>query len=136
MGAEQSAVLACTQTGIQEKPLELINSELFFRLYFEKMRQPVTGPVTEALLHLVNNLQSSRAIVNAEESNQEEDNCSESGFNSEYSDDSEVSTATYSDDVEIEPLQIAQFDSMDEYDVPLYDSNEPFVDTLPLFNSH
>ncbi|KAH8352429.1 hypothetical protein KR084_004134 [Drosophila pseudotakahashii] len=134
MGAEQSAVLACTQTGIQEKPLELINSELFFRLYFEKMREPVTGPVTEALLHLVGNLPRSGAIVDAEESIQDEDNCSESGFNSEYSDDSEATTATYSD-VEIEPLQIAQFDSMDEYDMSYDEPIEPFVDTLPLLNS-
>ncbi|XP_037711226.1 uncharacterized protein LOC119548183 [Drosophila subpulchrella] len=92
MGAEQSAVLACTQTGIQEEPLKLVNSELFFRLYFEKMRKPVTGPVTEALLHLVEHLQKSRAVVNAEEtqSTQEEGDSSECGFDSEYSDDSET----------------------------------------------
>jgi len=71
MGAEQSAVLACTQTGIQEEHLKLVNSELFFSSYFEKMRQPVTGPVTEALLHLVEHLQKPRAVVNGKIS----DNC-------------------------------------------------------------
>lgn len=53
MGAEQSALLACTQTGIHEDRLEMDNSKLFFQLYFDRMPQPVTGPVTEALLHLV-----------------------------------------------------------------------------------
>ncbi|XP_036678580.3 uncharacterized protein [Drosophila suzukii] len=99
MGAEQSAVLACTQTGIQEEHLKLVNSELFFSSYFEKMRKPVTGPVTEALLHLVEHLQKPRAVVNAEETQlvQEEGNSSEYGLDSEYSDDSEATNS----DVEI-----------------------------------
>lgn len=64
MGAEQSARLVCTETGEAEKPLKLINSELFFRLYFDRMREPVTGPVTEALFHLVKNLPKDRAVLN------------------------------------------------------------------------
>ncbi|XP_017068163.1 uncharacterized protein LOC108105893 [Drosophila eugracilis] len=90
MGAEQSAVLACTQTGIPQKPLELPNSELFFRLYFDKMPEPKTGPVTEALLRLVEHLNQPNA--NAEEAQliQEEDISSDSGFTSEFSDSSEV----------------------------------------------
>lgn len=53
--------MACTQTGEPEKFLELNNAEQFFRLHFEKMRKPVTGPVTEALLHLVKNLPDTKA---------------------------------------------------------------------------
>ncbi|XP_020810701.1 uncharacterized protein LOC110186007 [Drosophila serrata] len=69
MGAEQSALLVCTQTGRPEKFLELTNAEQFFRLYFDKMPKPKTGPVTEALLHLVNNLPvtKDRNIDNAEQ---------------------------------------------------------------------
>ncbi|TDG43452.1 hypothetical protein AWZ03_010129 [Drosophila navojoa] len=55
MGAEQSALLACTQTGKPENPLKLENSEQFFQLYFDRMPEPKTGPVTEALLHLITN---------------------------------------------------------------------------------
>ncbi|EDW57600.2 uncharacterized protein [Drosophila virilis] len=53
MGAEQSALLVCTQTGKPERPLRLQNAEQFFQLYFDKMPEPKTGPVTEALLHLI-----------------------------------------------------------------------------------
>ncbi|XP_016962099.1 uncharacterized protein LOC108032653 [Drosophila biarmipes] len=92
MGAEQSAVLACTQTGAQEEPLELVNSELFFRLYFEEIPEPVTGPVTQALLHLVEHLQTSRATLNAQETQsiQSENDSSECGFDSDFSDISEA----------------------------------------------
>ncbi|XP_017859262.1 PREDICTED: uncharacterized protein LOC108611248 [Drosophila arizonae] len=55
MGAEQSALLACTQTGKPESPLNLENSKQFFQLYFDRMPEPKTGPVTEALLHLIKN---------------------------------------------------------------------------------
>ncbi|EDW11865.2 uncharacterized protein LOC6576433 isoform X2 [Drosophila mojavensis] len=55
MGAEQSALLACTQTGKPESPLNLENSKQFFQLYFDRMPEPKTGPVTEALLHLIMN---------------------------------------------------------------------------------
>ncbi|EDW03632.1 uncharacterized protein LOC6562774 [Drosophila grimshawi] len=57
MGAEQSAFLACTQTGKHEEPVKMSNSEKFFQLYFEKMPDPHTGPVTEALLHLISHMQ-------------------------------------------------------------------------------
>ncbi|EDV57938.1 uncharacterized protein LOC6540661 [Drosophila erecta] len=99
MGAEQSALLACTQTGIHEQHMELVNSKLFFGLYFDKMPQPVTGPVTKALLHLVDNLRTA-GIINADETlsiKGEYDN-----GESDVSDVSEVSTATCSD-VEIDP---------------------------------
>ncbi|XP_064542121.1 uncharacterized protein LOC135431108 isoform X2 [Drosophila montana] len=55
MGAEQSALLVCTQTGKPERPLRLENAEQYFQLYFDKMPEPKTGPVTEALLHLIVN---------------------------------------------------------------------------------
>ncbi|XP_017097237.2 uncharacterized protein [Drosophila bipectinata] len=119
MGAEQSARLVCTETAETEKPLKLINSELFFRLYFEKMPQPVTGPVTEALLHLVKNLHDNGELFIEEvEVPQGEvdrmDSDTESGFNS----DSTISVGDYDEDVGIEPIRVAEFDSMDEYDIP------------------
>ncbi|KAH8323212.1 hypothetical protein KR067_000927 [Drosophila pandora] len=134
MGAEQSARLACTETGATEKPLRLINSELFFRLYFDKMREPVTGPVTEALLHLVKNLPKDRAILNEVaahhgEVERMEYSDNESGFSS----DSTVTTGGYYDDVDIEPIQIAEFDSMDEYDISPPDSLDIIADRLPNF---
>ncbi|KAM8715258.1 hypothetical protein ACLKA7_002328 [Drosophila subpalustris] len=55
MGAEQSALLVCTQTGKPETPLRLHNAEQFFQNYFDRMAEPRTGPVTEALLHLILN---------------------------------------------------------------------------------
>ncbi|XP_034475538.1 uncharacterized protein LOC117782627 isoform X2 [Drosophila innubila] len=55
MGAEQSALLVCTQTGKPEAPLRLRNAEQFFQHYFDKMAEPRTGPVTEALMHLILN---------------------------------------------------------------------------------
>ncbi|XP_017026246.1 uncharacterized protein [Drosophila kikkawai] len=69
MGAEQSALLACTQTGKPENFLELTNAEQFFSLQFEKMPKPATGPVTEALLYLVENLPEAKDITleNAEQ---------------------------------------------------------------------
>uniref|UniRef100_A0A6P4EIH0 Uncharacterized protein LOC108042543 n=1 Tax=Drosophila rhopaloa TaxID=1041015 RepID=A0A6P4EIH0_DRORH len=145
MGAEQSALLVCTQTGKPEKPLELINSELFFRSYFENMPEPVTGPVTEALLHLVSNLHTTRRNVNAEDAqsvhDEDDSEESESGFNSEYSETSEMSSpftsSTGTDsDFEIEPLQIAEFDSMDEYDIPNAEFIDPHAHDLPFFESH
>ncbi|XP_052850816.1 uncharacterized protein LOC128261261 [Drosophila gunungcola] len=139
MGAEQSALLVCTQTGKPEKPLELVNSELFFRLHFENMREPVTGPVTQALLHLAENLQRTRQNVNGDH-NMDFNEESESGFNSDYSEECEVSSLTLStgtdSDVEIEPLQIAEFDSMDEDDMPNPEFDEPHADELPIFESH
>ncbi|XP_017058831.2 uncharacterized protein LOC108099680 [Drosophila ficusphila] len=145
MGAEQSASLACTQTGKQEEPLKLINSELFFRLYFDKMPLPVTGPVTESLYQLVESLNQTTVANDETQSNQEEDNNSmesedsESGFYSEYSDESCVScsissTSSYSD-VEIESLQTAEFDSIDEYDMPNPESFESHLEALPVFDS-
>ncbi|XP_060667084.1 uncharacterized protein LOC132799003 [Drosophila nasuta] len=56
MGAEQSALLVCTQTGKPENPLKLPNAEQYFQMYFDKMAEPRTGPVTEALLHLIANV--------------------------------------------------------------------------------
>lgn len=54
----------------------------------------------------------------------------ESGFNS----DSTVTTGGYYDDVDIEPIQIAEFDSMDEYDMSTPDSVEDIIaDRLPNF---
>lgn len=62
MGAEQSALLACTETGKPEKPLRLYNSEQFFQLYFDGMPEPQTGPVTAALLHLIMNMPPSQTF--------------------------------------------------------------------------
>lgn len=56
MGAEQSALLACTETGKPEKPLRLNNAEMFFQLYFDRMPEPQTGPITAALLHYIMNM--------------------------------------------------------------------------------
>lgn len=39
------------------------NSKLFFQLYFDRMPQPVTGPVTEALLHLVDKVNVAGATM-------------------------------------------------------------------------
>ncbi|XP_030376857.1 uncharacterized protein LOC115625813 [Scaptodrosophila lebanonensis] len=59
MGAEQSALLACTETNESEPPLQMPNAELYFRgSYFDGLDRPQTGPVTEALLHLVGNVQN------------------------------------------------------------------------------
>ncbi|XP_070141056.1 uncharacterized protein [Drosophila kikkawai] len=81
MGAEQSALLACTQTGKPENFLELTNAEQFFSLQFEKMPKPATGPVTEALLYLVENLPEAKDNENGE---LEFSDGGESGFHSDF----------------------------------------------------
>nr|NP_001246030.1 uncharacterized protein Dmel_CG43052 [Drosophila melanogaster]AFH03704.1 uncharacterized protein Dmel_CG43052 [Drosophila melanogaster] len=129
MGAEQSALLACTQTGIHEDRLEMDNSKLFFQLYFDRMPQPVTGPVTEALLHLVDKVNVAGAN-NADETQSIKDECNsgESDTISVLSNDSEVSTPSL--DVEIEPIQIAEFEPIDQYNMPIEETDQTY--TLPL----
>ncbi|XP_043652004.1 uncharacterized protein LOC122619254 [Drosophila teissieri] len=133
MGAEQSALLACTQTGIHEEHMELVNSKLFFRLYFDAMPQPVTGPVTEALLHLVENLRTA-GVINADETQsiQDEYDSGESDANSGLSCGSEFSTETCQE-VEIEPIQIARFESIEQYNAPINEPDETNALMLPLF---
>ncbi|EDW51743.1 uncharacterized protein LOC6611265 [Drosophila sechellia] len=130
MGAEQSALLACTQTSIHEDRVEMVNSKLFFQLYFDRMPQPVTGPVTEALLHLVKKVNAAGAI-NADENQSTMDECNsgESDTISELSDRSEVSTA--SSDVKIEPIQIAEFEPIEQYNMSIEETHNTY--TLPLF---
>ncbi|XP_070141054.1 uncharacterized protein [Drosophila kikkawai] len=87
MGAEQSALLACTQTGKPENFLELTNAEQFFSLQFEKMPKPATGPVTEALLYLVENLPEAKDNLHLppdENGELEFSDGGESGFHSDF----------------------------------------------------
>ncbi|KAH8298238.1 hypothetical protein KR018_011438 [Drosophila ironensis] len=117
MGAEQSARLACTQTVEYEEPLPMNNSELFFRLHFESMPEPVTGPVTEALYHLVTNMRGAQD-GDVSPADDDEDGDTDGSEDSGFSSDSNPTVVSY-DDVEIEPIQIAQFESMEEYEVAM-----------------
>ncbi|XP_033159699.1 uncharacterized protein LOC117140730 [Drosophila mauritiana] len=123
MGAEQSALVACTQRGIHEDRVEMVNSKLFFQLYFDRMPQPVTGPVTEALLHLVKKVNVAGAI-NADENQSIKDE-----FNSGESDT--ISELSNGSDVKIEPIQIAEFEPIEQYIFSIEETHKTY--TLPLF---
>ncbi|XP_022223318.2 uncharacterized protein LOC111074725 isoform X2 [Drosophila obscura] len=145
MGAEQSALLASTQFGQPEGTLELVNSELFFNLYFEKMPEPKTGPVTQALLRLVENMpEKDETFVNpaSTQTNRSPGKNGEEDGDLHHSDSSEGgfvmdSLATvngYEDRIELEPLQIAEFESMNEYDLIAEPVDPcPLQDVLPIF---
>ncbi|XP_033236482.1 uncharacterized protein [Drosophila pseudoobscura] len=144
MGAEQSALWASTQFGQHEETLELVNSELFFCSYFEKMAEPKTGPVTQALLRLVENMPKRReSFVNAAapQTNMSSGKNGEEDDDFHYSDGSfvidsmaHIEEESYDDHLDLEPLQIAEFESTDEYDIVAEPVDPcPLQDALPMF---
>ncbi|XP_033236483.1 uncharacterized protein [Drosophila pseudoobscura] len=142
MGAEQSALWASTQFGQHEETLELVNSELFFCSYFEKMAEPKTGPVTQALLRLVENMPKRReSFVTAPQTNMSSGKNGEEDDDFHYSDGSfvidsmaHIEEESYDDHLDLEPLQIAEFESTDEYDIVAEPVDPcPLQDALPMF---
>ncbi|EDW77389.2 uncharacterized protein Dwil_GK18272 [Drosophila willistoni] len=153
MGAEQSALLACTQTGIPEIPLSLPNSELFFRLYFEKMSKPETGPITTALLHLIEHVDfrgpqmvapEPASDVDSGVENDDLERASSELLNNrhEWDDDSDVSvgsvTTNLSSDVDdLESLIWRPLEPMETYETDeeiVNEMNEDYHQPLPYFD--
>ncbi|XP_017853951.1 uncharacterized protein LOC108607571 [Drosophila busckii] len=141
MGAEQSAILVCTQTGKPEPALKLTNSEQFFQLYFDKIVEntlaPKTGPVTEALLHLIRNMPQQPLANNEQLEHNSEPIEQDSGFENDEHDadttpplaseefsDSDISTSTIYNNDESE-FELIQLEFMDFEPLDLYCLADP-----------
>ncbi|XP_034669000.1 uncharacterized protein LOC117902044 [Drosophila subobscura] len=140
MGAEQSALSASTQTGQPEATLELVNSKLFFSNYFDKMPKPKTGPVTQALLRLVENMPKGGETFLQDEAAPQANispgkNGENDGSESDFDLDSIAAIDFYDGRLELEPLQIVEFESMDDYDLVVEPVEPcPLQDVLPIFD--
>ncbi|KAH8395647.1 hypothetical protein KR222_005309 [Zaprionus bogoriensis] len=148
MGAEQSAVLACTETGKPETPLRLHNAEQFFQLYFERMAEPQTGPVTAALLHLIMNMPQSQGsdqdsgyeneeLEDSEEASDNEmepmegiDDLSDSGWSTTSTSTEGTSRRTDdSSDFELNPIEFVELQPVDllGVDDPMLECQQEFI---------
>ncbi|EDW27398.1 GL21267 [Drosophila persimilis] len=97
------------------------------------MAEPKTGPVTQALLRLVENMPKRRESF-VRKNGEEDDDFHYSDGEFVIDSMAHIEEESYHDHLDLEPLQIAEFESTDEYDIVAEPVDPcPLQDALPMF---